>query len=85
MTKSCNEELNVIVTQMIAASGDYIDWAKQQTQPLPGNTKYFEEDPFANSTAIATEGVSKMSDHDTGAKFDISALMLSDLSEQFDF
>lgn len=27
--KSGNEELNVIVTQMIAASGDYIDWAKQ--------------------------------------------------------
>jgi hypothetical protein len=83
--KSGNEELNVIVTQMIAASGDYIDWAKKQTLPLEGANKYFEDDPFANSTAIATEDVSKMSNHETGKFFDVAALLLSDLSEQFDF
>jgi uncharacterized protein involved in tolerance to divalent cations len=64
--KSGIEELNVIVTQMIAASGDYIDWAKLQTQPLKGADNYSQDDPFANSTAIGTEDVSKMSNHESG-------------------
>ena len=64
--KSKIETLNVLVTQMIAASADYIAWAKTQTVPLPGGNNYFDDDPFANSTAIATEDVSKMSNHETG-------------------
>jgi len=77
------EDANLLVTQMIAASGDYIDWAKKQTIPLPGGNDYFNEDPFANSTAIATEAVSKMANHETGQKFDVEALLLSELPTEF--
>lgn len=81
--RSSIEELNVVVSQMIAASGDYIDWGKNQTLPLPGGNDYFNDDPFANSTAIATEDVSKMSNHEIDQKFDIEALMLSELPTTF--
>jgi len=81
--KSGIDELNILVTQMIAASGDYIDWVKLQTIPLPGGNNYFDDDPFANSTAIGLEDVSKMANHETGQKFDIEALLLSELPSQF--
>ena len=77
------EDLNIVVNQMIAASGDYIDWAKQQTIPLPGGNDYFNVDPFANSTAIATEAVSKMANHETGQNFEVEALLLSELPTKF--
>jgi uncharacterized protein involved in tolerance to divalent cations len=77
-----NEEINLVVTQMMAASGDYIDWAKEQTKPLPGTSQYFNDDPFANSTAIATESVSVMANHETGQNFNVEALQLrSDLKD----
>jgi uncharacterized protein involved in tolerance to divalent cations len=85
ISRSSIEDLNVVVTQMIAASGDYIDWAKQQTVAQDGANTYYNDDPFANSTAIATEDVSRMSNHETGASFEVEALLLSDshLSEHF--
>jgi hypothetical protein len=68
---------------MIAASGDYIDWAKHQTIPLPGGNDYFNEDPFANSKPVGLEAVSKMANHETGEKFEVEALLLSELPTQF--
>ena len=83
--KSNIEDLNVVVNQMIAASGDYIDWVKKQTIPLPGVDNYTEVDPFANSTAIATENVSKMANFATGQRFDVEALQLKNDLTQLKF
>lgn len=57
---SKEEQTDILIFQMAAASKEYISWASNQTEPVGDGEQYTDVDPFANSTAIADQAVSKM-------------------------
>lgn len=59
---SKNEKLDVLVSQMSAASEEYIEWAKKQTKPTNDGKGYYDRDAFENTTAIAEERIASMKD-----------------------
>lgn len=57
------EDLDILIWQLSAAGSEYKTWNALQTEELDQNQPKFDEvDPFANSTAVSSEAVSKMKD-----------------------
>lgn len=57
---SKEEQTDILIFQMAAASKEYISWATNQTEPVEDNAHYTDVDPFANQTAIADKAVAEM-------------------------
>jgi len=62
---SKEEQTDILIFQMTAASKEYIAWAVNQTEPVDDSNQYTDVDPFANSTAIGDQAVSVMKNYQT--------------------
>jgi len=61
-----NENADILVRQMTAASTEYNKWAKLQTEALDDTNAYYKKDAFANSKPVSSETVSGMTDFTGG-------------------
>jgi len=58
----------LLVTNLHAASKEYIRWVQKQCEPNDDDDQFFNKDPFDKSKPIAKEAVSKMEDHEKKEK-----------------
>lgn len=63
VSASGDANLDLLVTPIENASPDYIKWAKNQTIEQDQTDAFYNVDPFANSTPIASERVAGMRDY----------------------
>jgi uncharacterized protein involved in tolerance to divalent cations len=61
-----NENIDVMVRQMTAASKEYNKWAALQTEAQQEGPKFYEKDAFANSKPVSSEEIASMTDYKGG-------------------
>ena len=61
-----NENADILVRQMTAASKEYNKWASLQTEAQDDSMAYYKKDAFENSKPVSEETVSKITDHSGG-------------------
>ena len=61
-----NENIDILVRQMTAASKEYNKWAALQTEAQQEGPKFYEKDAFENSKPVSSEEIASMTDFQGG-------------------
>ena len=61
-----NENSDILIRQMTAASKEYNKWSVLQTEAQDDSMAYYKKDAFENSKPVSEETVSKITDHSGG-------------------
>lgn len=61
-----NENADILIRQMTAASKEYNKWASLQTEAQDDSMAYYKKDAFENSRPVSEERVAKITDYQGG-------------------